>query len=846
VAGVSTFPPVGGTDQETAVKIYVGGAWVSLRFIFGIFILVDSALGAATPGLIASYEAKDQTIWAVSPSPAFVLKENESIHPQLPAQFIARYTGLIKIIRAGQYKFIADAQISIDNQMVTEKGVKLDEGDHPIAIDFVRKGGPARLLVEWQSEHFPLEPLPSSVLFHNQTPGQANEDAQIARGRLLAQEMNCVGCHNAKSDSMVGRRGPDLTYIGSRATRSWLYQWLADPQHFRGSAVMPVLLSEEQDLRDVASFLATLLDYRRYQEEDYTKSDRIKKGAELFNTLGCLACHDKDGASLEGLGSKIAPGALTRYLLDPMKVDPAGRMPSMLLQRDEAASLAAHLVQSHKAEFEASVKEGDAKRGQELVKSAGCLNCHTLEMERGKPVASASRAAPELSKVNAEKGCLSEKPAAGVPKYSLEPQERAALSSFLNSYKNHSDQSRAPTYAFYENVQRFNCRACHSLDYTTSKQGFDITPPLSGVGYKLREDYLSAVLNDRKRSRPWIAHRMPDFGSPIRPLLSQIVAASAPKNEDEGPYPSRELVKQGRELMGAGEHGLGCVACHTFNGSSVTVLDPARGPEITGMSSRLRREWFYRWVREPNRIQPGTAMPTLFFGKPEHEVGPVIDALWAYISLGRAMQPPPGTDARPSNVLLPDDEPMVTRCVLHGGGKDGKFGRIVRSITVGFPNLTSYVFDAQTAQLCYAWTGGYVDMTSGWSERGDSSGSRVGRVFYTAGEGSSIHIGNLESVPRLDFKAYALNKKIPEFTYTVDGAAVTERITPLEKRIGIVRSFEIQPNNRAVFFITPDDPALSITCDKGTMEKSKGQLVWKLDAQPKVSFVITIKVKDSK
>ncbi len=184
---------------------------------------------------------------------------------------------------------------------------------------------------------------------------------------------------------------------------------------------------------------------------------------------------------------------------------------------------------------------------------------------------------------------------------------------------------------------------------------------------------------------------MPDFGQQIRPVVAQIMAANAPVPADEGPYPSRDMVKQGRELMGAGEHGLGCVACHTFNGSTVTVLDPARGPEITGMSSRLRREWFYRWVREPNRIQPGTAMPTLFFGKPEHEVGPVIDALWAYISLGKAMQPPPGTDARPSNVLLPDDEPMVMRCVLHGGGKDGKYGRIIRGIAVGFPNMTSYI-----------------------------------------------------------------------------------------------------------------------------------------------------------
>src|SRR5207248_9227541 len=108
--------------------------------------------------------------------------------------------------------------------------------------------------------------------------------------------------------------------------------------------------------------------------------------------------------------------ALTRYLLDPVKVDLAGRMPGMLLQRDEAAALAAHLVQSKNAEFETPVKEGDAKRGQELVKSSGCLNCHTLEIERGKPLVSSSTPAPELSKVSPEKGCLLQNPPMASPK----------------------------------------------------------------------------------------------------------------------------------------------------------------------------------------------------------------------------------------------------------------------------------------------------------------------------------------------------------------------------------------------------------------------------------------------
>src|SRR5205814_1364728 len=163
-------------------------------------ILFAALARAGSAGLIATYSAKDQQITVVSPSPAFVLKENESIHPQLPVQFTARHSGLIKIIRAGEYKFVGDAEIIIDKQILGDKEIELDEGDHPISIEFTRKAGPVRLLVQWQSDQFPLEPIPSRALFHSEDPAKINEGEQIARGRLLAQELNCVGCHNAKSD----------------------------------------------------------------------------------------------------------------------------------------------------------------------------------------------------------------------------------------------------------------------------------------------------------------------------------------------------------------------------------------------------------------------------------------------------------------------------------------------------------------------------------------------------------------------------------------------------------------------------------------------------------------------
>src|SRR5213078_924262 len=117
---------------------------------------------------------------------SFSLRDNESIHPSLPAQFTARYSGEIKIIRAGQYRFSGEGRILVDSADVTNKDIKLDEGDHAIAIEFTRKAGPAHLLVQWQSDYFPIEPLPPSVLFHKNSSKEIEESAQIERGRLLA------------------------------------------------------------------------------------------------------------------------------------------------------------------------------------------------------------------------------------------------------------------------------------------------------------------------------------------------------------------------------------------------------------------------------------------------------------------------------------------------------------------------------------------------------------------------------------------------------------------------------------------------------------------------------------
>ena len=49
-----------------------------------------------------------------------------------------------------------------------------------------------------------------------------------------------------------------------------------------------------------------------------------------------------------------------------------------------------------------------------------------------------------------------------------------------------------------------------------------------------------------------------------------------------------------------------CVACHSIDGRGGSV-----GPALDGVADRFDAEYLGRWLREPDAVRPGTAMPRL-------------------------------------------------------------------------------------------------------------------------------------------------------------------------------------------------------------------------------------------
>ena len=56
-----------------------------------------------------------------------------------------------------------------------------------------------------------------------------------------------------------------------------------------------------------------------------------------------------------------------------------------------------------------------------------------------------------------------------------------------------------------------------------------------------------------------------------------------------------------------------CLKCH-MTGNAVRDRD-STAPNFLTASSRLKPDWTYRWMLEPAKIAPGTAMPSELFRK---------------------------------------------------------------------------------------------------------------------------------------------------------------------------------------------------------------------------------------
>ncbi|HWP48177.1 MAG TPA: cytochrome c [Candidatus Limnocylindrales bacterium] len=178
-----------------------------------------------------------------------------------------------------------------------------------------------------------------------------------------------------------------------------------------------------------------------------------------------------------------------------------------------------------------------------------------------------------------------------------------------------------------ELVDQLHCAGCHLVEARHGHTGhIHNFPELYFEGDKVQASWLFSFLKQPYPLRPGIQQRMPDFRlsdeealaiTEYLMTLKDPKASPLPKELKFNGYPTEESIEAGARL--AGPEYLACFKCHPQGDKKPEGRPEEWAPDLSLARQRLNPDWVVRWLLDPQKIQPGTKMPTYF---PEEKSGP--------------------------------------------------------------------------------------------------------------------------------------------------------------------------------------------------------------------------------
>ena len=726
------------------------------------------------PGLLATYSVGDHSVERIDRTIAFdwgTAAPDERL-PQ--GAFRATWTGNILVRSSGRYRFHASAigrvAIAIDGEevlrtdsatgFVSGESHEISGGDRQIRIEYAApdeaEPGPVRLAVFWSSDKFTLEPLPSDILFRDDT----SRVWQQGQGREWMDALRCAACHTTETttDGLASLKAPALDRIQGSQSVDTLIQRLTDPKSVVANSHMPNFGLNHDEAESVAAFLWSVSKAPAEHHAVAFKKDDAGIGTKLLNSLGCIACHELPvqskrvetlagpyaGPELSSAGQRRTAAWLLRWLKNPASLNPGHRMPVFDVSDDECRQLVAALVADSGSKTNATIKTDahSIQNGKQIIEAANCAACHDIPgvQSRPLPVLTANDVDSGTHCLRSDNGTPSGNTAKRVPQFQVEDATRDAMLSWMQTCQHHS--SPDPTTQGQRLLKRNGCVACHDRspglgisafagrlqkthpDLKGMSQGL-VPPPLTAIGDKLNDDYLKkAVSGEQGEKRlPWLLVRMPKFRhskAQHQAIVQHLIHSD--RIPDEADSVRQDVLAQidvsgnavasaadlqlGNTLTGAG--GFNCVACHkagSFEPRKVAL--GTRGSDIMTMGRRIRPRFFQRWMANPIRVVAGIEMPAIKKAMPDILDGSLsqqIGTIWRALSDERFT--PPTVTSRFEQVVnvRPGEQPRLIRDVFTiGTDKDRE--AVARSMAIGFGNGHNVLIDLDTMNV-RLWTFG--------------------------------------------------------------------------------------------------------------------------------------------
>jgi len=466
----------------------------------------------------------------------------------------------------------------------------------------------------------------------------------LEAGRTTFESVGCMGCHRIGNDRRGLERfdaasyrthGPNLDGTGSKVNAGWLYAWIRNPKGYWHETRMPNLRLSDKEAADITAYLMSLkndafvgrprpaidpairdtivLEHLiaanvpvKQAEAQLAGMDERQRtlfaGEKTIGRYGCFGCHtikgfektSPIGVELTEEGSKLVerldfgfeegkiphtlPGWVHRKLMEPRVFDKDKvkrpeellRMPKFWVSEEEADNIVTGVMSFTKeqvplaAQKQLTPEDRYTQEGYRLIHDFNCRGCHQVGPLGG-----------EIREV-----VRSQLEAAG-----KEPSNALGLSPPMlwNAQSN------------------------------------------IGEGARVNTAWLHDFLKDPSHKiRPWFDLRMPTFDF-TEEQLNTLTRAFA--SLDKVPYPYTPPVTLDPTMVAAG-HDLfnrwQCVKCHVVAGKLPNQEPANMAPDLANVASRIRPSWLSVWLADPQKVQPGTRMPSNFPEKAEENAFPEV------------------------------------------------------------------------------------------------------------------------------------------------------------------------------------------------------------------------------
>ena len=440
-----------------------------------------------------------------------------------------------------------------------------------------RGQGPATEVAEahettlaWEQPIFPAHFLEASCGSCHQA--DLKETPELTRGRELLTKLNCQGCHKL-SNLDRPMLGPDLSSIGHKVAREWIYKWLKEPR---------TVLDKDGNVT-----------VNGYENESEPRMPKFRLKEEEIRALSGFLSVQK-GKPLEK--HKISPAVMAAW----------SKRPDL-------------------------VSQGEVRFRQMM-----CTTCHSLAVTRaGETKMIGGDIAPELTKVGSKVNeewlvawlwnPTSYLERSNMPRYGWTDEDLYKVSQYVMNKLTDSDllstvpQLGAATEEEIKTGRRLfvekGCASCHALTGLAPQKDFG--PDLTALGAKNASElefgkakiphnlvaYIQAKLEDPSSVNP--AARMPQYSWEH----ADLDAVTAALLSQTGPAPTSTLQRLVVPKKNASFRPVGafaqvyerykCYACHRFNGYGGTLA-----PDLSYEGSRAQKKWIAEFLKNPQTIRP--------------------------------------------------------------------------------------------------------------------------------------------------------------------------------------------------------------------------------------------------